>query len=95
MLIQEPLGDYRVVLREALSAGEPLNPATLTPPRWRALAHKRFPGLDVPLRLTDDAVVAFEPWQPGAGGDPLDRAILATRTAVFPYYGLDPQDVRD
>jgi acetyl-CoA synthetase len=29
MLIQEPLGDYRVVLREALSAGEPLNPEVI------------------------------------------------------------------
>ena len=29
MLIQEPLGDYRTVLREALSAGEPLNPEVI------------------------------------------------------------------
>ena len=29
MLIQEPLGDYRVVLREVLSAGEPLNPEVI------------------------------------------------------------------
>jgi len=29
MLIQEPLRDYRVVLREALSAGEPLNPEVI------------------------------------------------------------------
>ena len=29
MLIQEPLGDYRVALREALSAGEPLNPEVI------------------------------------------------------------------
>jgi acetyl-CoA synthetase len=29
MLIQEPLDDYRVVLREALSAGEPLNPEVI------------------------------------------------------------------
>jgi len=79
----------------AMVTGEPLNPATLTPPGWRSLAHKRFPHEDVPLRLTDDEVVAFEPWQPGVSADPLDRAILATRQAVFPYYGLDPQDVRD
>jgi acetoin utilization protein AcuC len=79
----------------AMVTGDPINPATLTPPRWRELAHERFPREDVPLRMTDDAVVAFDPWQPGASGDPLDRAILATRQAVFPYYGLDPQDVRD
>jgi acetyl-CoA synthetase len=29
MLIQEPLGDYRVALRELLSAGEPLNPEVI------------------------------------------------------------------
>ena len=29
ILIQEPLGDYRVSLREALSAGEPLNPEVI------------------------------------------------------------------
>jgi acetyl-CoA synthetase len=29
MLIQKPLSDYRVVLREALSAGEPLNPEVI------------------------------------------------------------------
>ena len=29
MLIQEPLGTYRVALREALSAGEPLNPEVI------------------------------------------------------------------
>lgn len=79
----------------AMVTGEPLNPATLTPPGWRELARKRFPHHDVPLRLTDDEIVAFEPWQPGVSADPLDRAILATRQAVFPYYGLDPQDARD
>ena len=79
----------------AMMTGEPLDPARLTPPGWRSLAQKRFPGHDVPLRLTDNADVSFEPWQPGVGGDPLDRAILATRQAVFPYYGLDPLDARD
>ena len=29
MLVQQPLGEYRVVLREALSAGEPLNPEVI------------------------------------------------------------------
>ncbi|WP_117208757.1 acetoin utilization protein AcuC [Allorhizocola rhizosphaerae] len=80
----------------ALVTGDPLDPLTLTPPGWRALARKRFPGRDVPLRLTDDGDVSFEPWQPGVGGDdPLDRAILATRQAVFPFFALDPLDARD
>ncbi len=79
----------------AMVTGDPIEPATLTPPSWRALAQKRFPGEDFPLRMTDDADVSFQPWQPGVTQDPLDRAILATRQAVFPYYGLDPMDARD
>jgi acetoin utilization protein AcuC len=79
----------------ATMTGEPLDPATLTPPSWRALARKRFPGQDPPQRMTDDADVTFEAWQPGVDQDPLDRAILATRQAIIPYYGLDPMDARD
>jgi acetoin utilization protein AcuC len=79
----------------ALVTGDPIDPATLTPPSWRTLAVQRFPHEDVPMRMTDDADVSFTPWQPGVSGDPLDRAILATRQAVFPYYGLDPMDARD
>ena len=29
MLVQEPLADYRVALRQAMSAGEPLNPTVI------------------------------------------------------------------
>jgi acetoin utilization protein AcuC len=79
----------------AMVTGDPLDPATLTPPSWRAIARQRFPGEDIPLRMTDDEDVSFEPWQPGVTQDSLDRAILASRQAVFPYYGLDPLDVRD
>jgi acetoin utilization protein AcuC len=79
----------------AMVTGDPIDPATPTPPSWRALAHQRFPHEDVPLRMTDDADLAWTPWQPGVGGDALDRAILATRQAVFPYHGLDAMDARD
>ncbi len=37
---------------------------------------------------------AYVPWQPG-GDTPLDRAIAATRRAVYPLHGLDPDDPRD
>jgi acetoin utilization protein AcuC len=37
---------------------------------------------------------AYQPWQPG-GETPLDRAIIATRRAVYPLHGLDPDDPRD
>jgi len=79
----------------AVVTGEPLDPATLTPPSWRALAHRRRPARDVPLRMTDDADVTYQPWQPTGEPDAIDRAIAATRRAVFPLLGLDPHDPRD
>jgi acetoin utilization protein AcuC len=78
----------------AAASGDPLDPATLTPLGWRSLAARRRPGRDVPLRMTDDASTAYEPWQPG-GESAVDRAISATRNAVFPLLGLDPHDPRD
>jgi acetoin utilization protein AcuC len=78
----------------AVATGEPLDPATLTPPSWRELAARLRPGAEIPLRLTDDAEVSPRPWQP-EGGDAIDRAVLATRRAVFPLIGLDPFDPRD
>lgn len=79
----------------AVATGEPLDPAALTPPDWRALAKRRRPGRQVPLRMTDDADPSYEPWQPTGDANPLDRAIMATRKAVFPLHGLDPHDPRD
>jgi acetoin utilization protein AcuC len=79
----------------AVATGEPIDPATLTPPLWRALANQRRPGREVPLRMTDDADPSYEPWQPTGDASPLDRAIMATRKAVFPLHGLDPHDPRD
>jgi acetoin utilization protein AcuC len=79
----------------AVATGEPVDPAALTPPRWRKLAHARCPGREVPLRMTDDADPSYEPWQPTGEPDAVDRAITATRKAVFPLHGLDPHDPRD
>jgi acetoin utilization protein AcuC len=83
----------------AVVTGEPLDPATLTPTAWRAKAQevaRRFPRQagDVPLRLTDDADIVLTPWAPDSD-HPVDRAVLATRRAVFPAWGLDPDDPRD
>ncbi|MEV7226328.1 acetoin utilization protein AcuC [Polymorphospora sp. NPDC051019] len=79
----------------ATATGEPIDPATLTPASWRTLALTRRPGSDVPIRMTDDADVRFEPWQPTGEPDAVDRAVMATRRAVFPLHGLDPHDPRD
>jgi acetoin utilization protein AcuC len=79
----------------AIATGDPVDPATPTPPGWRKLARQRRPDRDIPLRLTDEADVSYQPWQPAGQPDPVDRAIAATRRAVFPLHGLDPHDPRD
>lgn len=79
----------------AVATGEPLEPATLSPPAWRELALARRPGQEVPLRMTDDVNPSYEPWQPSGEPNSVDRAIVAARKAVFPLFGLDPHDPRD
>jgi acetoin utilization protein AcuC len=79
----------------AILTGAPLSPLMATPNVWRALAARRRPGARVPTFMGDGVEVAWQPWQPGSEPDPLDRAIAATRRAVFPLHGLDPDDPRD
>ncbi|MFC4068028.1 acetoin utilization protein AcuC [Actinoplanes subglobosus] len=78
----------------AVATGEPLAPETRIPQQWRAFAASRRPEATIPVTMTDGTEPPLEPW-PGTGGDPVDRAVLATRTAVFPLHGLDPHDPRD
>lgn len=79
----------------AVATGDPIEPGTATPPGWRALAAERRPGADVPETMTDGVAPVVHPWAPGTTPDPVDKAILATRMAVFPLHGLDPHDGRD
>lgn len=78
----------------AVVTGDPLPPETRIPQPWRVLAGSRRPGTTVPETMTDGTEPPVEPW-PGTSEDAVDRAVLATRTAVFPLYGLDPHDPRD
>ena len=75
--------------------GAALDPGTTTPKSWRKLVHERT-GRPAPERLTDGASPSYRPWDAGEGDpdDPVDRAIAATRRAVFPEHGLDPWDPR-
>jgi acetoin utilization protein AcuC len=43
--------------------------------------------------MTDGGDTSFVPWTEGA--DRVDPAVIETRRAVFPLYGLDPDDPRD
>ena len=74
----------------AIASGRPIEPTTATPPAWRAYVEEVL-GATAPHRMTDGRTPAFRDWS--AGYDPdswLDRAIHATRMAVFPLHGIDP-----
>lgn len=71
-------------------AGHPLDPATPTSQDWRRLVRERT-GETPPLTMTDGRNPEFRDMSGGYDpGDPIDRAIMATRNAVFPLHGLDP-----
>jgi acetoin utilization protein AcuC len=76
-------------------AGASLAPHTETPAGWRRLVEERT-GQQAPRLLTDGADATYRPWDAGEGDrdDPVDRAIAATRRAVFPEHGLDHLDPR-
>jgi acetoin utilization protein AcuC len=64
------------------------------PAGWLARVARLAGDLPLPTSMTDEAGVGFEPWSGDTLSD-VDRAIVATRKAVFPLYGLDPDDPRD
>jgi acetoin utilization protein AcuC len=71
-------------------AGHPLSPHSETPVSWRDEVAARL-GMRAPSRMTDGREPAFRDWSEGFNPDTwLDRAILATREAAFPWNGLDP-----
>ncbi|MDQ6650678.1 MAG: acetoin utilization protein AcuC [Actinomycetota bacterium] len=75
----------------AEAAGVPLPPATQTPQRWRDLVADRV-GTRAPETMTDGGETDYVPWDAGDGdaGELIDKAVAATRRAVFPLHGLDP-----
>jgi acetoin utilization protein AcuC len=75
----------------AEAAGRPVDPAAQTPCAWREYAQART-GERAPEWMTDWEPAVYTPF--GNGYDPadqVDRSIMATRLAVFPDHGLDPQ----
>jgi acetoin utilization protein AcuC len=74
----------------ALAGHADVPPTTGVPQGWRDYVLRRF-GRLAPMRMTDGADCAFTPWEEGYDpADPVDRAVMATRRAVFPHLGLDP-----
>ena len=74
----------------AIAGGEPVLPETPTPPSWRDLV-KTACGRDAPASMTDGSPATYVDWSTGFDpADPVDRAVRATRQAVYPLHGLDP-----
>jgi acetoin utilization protein AcuC len=72
-----------------------VDPNTPVPADWMAAATALVPPhVALPPSMTDGADPSFTPWG-GPTDDPVDVSILATRRAVFPLHGLDPDDPRD
>ncbi len=69
-------------------------PGTTLPNEWTDFVDKIAPTAELPLTMSDNKSVDFDPWD-GAGGERIDTAIRETRRAVFPLHGLDPDDPRD
>ena len=77
----------------AAVGGVPLDPEQETPADWREEVAERI-GVRAPSRMTDGRSTAYKPWSEGYDPDTwLDRAVQATRDAVFPDNGLDPFDL--
>ncbi len=74
----------------AIVAGSPLAPETEIPEGWAEYVLHLL-GQRGPMRMTDGRAPVYRDWREGYDPDAwLDRAVNATRTAVFPLHGLDP-----
>jgi acetoin utilization protein AcuC len=74
----------------AEAAGHPVDPAARIPAGWREYAAGRT-GRQAPELMTEGAEPRYVSFETGYDpAEPVDQAIMATRTAVFPEHGLMP-----
>lgn len=72
----------------AEASGTPIDPQAETPEGFRSYVSQSL-GRTAPLRMTDGSTPWPKPFDQGFDpADPVDAAVLATRTAVFPHLGL-------
>jgi acetoin utilization protein AcuC len=72
----------------AVAAGAPLDPETAAPAQWRELA-RSLTGETAPPTMTDGVPPRYVSFASGMDpDDAVDRAIMRTRSAVFPAHGL-------
>lgn len=70
-----------------------IDPASPIPADWISYANG-FGEHSLPTSMSDGSTIDFTSWDGDADND-LDKAIRATRRAVLPAHGLDPEDRRD
>ena len=74
----------------AEAAGHPIDPGARIPAAWREHASSGT-GVQAPEFMTEGNEPGYARFESGYDpADPLDRAIMATRTAVFPEHGMTP-----
>jgi acetoin utilization protein AcuC len=78
----------------AEATGTPVDPGTAIPSEWEQHLRSRGVRVELPTTMGEGRSIATRDWDP-TGGAWLDKAIGATRRAVFPLLGLDPDDPRD
>ena len=75
----------------AEAAGCPIDPRARIPASWREYAFRRT-GREAPEVMTEGSEPEFARFEAGYDpADPVDRAIIATRSAVFPEHGMMPE----
>jgi acetoin utilization protein AcuC len=74
----------------AIAAEHPVPPETPVSEEWRDHVI-RATGRPGPQRMTDGRVPEVRRWASPDADDPVDRTVVATRSAVFPRHGLDPE----
>ena len=76
----------------AEAAHRPVSAETPTPIGWRGYVAWRTGDAHAPEFIGDGVEIGFRRWVEGYDpANEVDRAIMATRKAVFPEHGLDPQ----
>jgi acetoin utilization protein AcuC len=78
----------------AEAGGNRLDPATEIPQSWRDDVVRMGLRTQPPTHMTEGGYTGFSRWD-ALGDSRIDRAVLRTRRASFPYFGLDPDDARD
>jgi acetoin utilization protein AcuC len=76
------------------AAEAPIDPMTEIPQSWRDDVVRRGLKARPPTHMTEGGYTGFSTWDPFTENR-VDRAVMRTRRACFPYFGLDPDDPRD